>query len=90
MEWIWDANKGQENRRKHGVAFKTARRVFDDPLSLTVADPYPHEPRWRTIGMVKNVLLLVVRTDLEPHRAVGRIISARKATRYERKRYEEG
>jgi uncharacterized DUF497 family protein len=88
MAWIWDEEKSLANRRKHGLAFDLAQRVFDDPFALSQRDPYPGEERWRTIGMVGGVVILVVHTwsaDAEE----GRIISARKATTHERQAYEE-
>ena len=68
--------------------------MFDDPMSLTLEDPSQYEQRWRTIGMVGTQVVMVVHTwpDLYPETGeeVGRIISARKATRREREAYEEG
>ena len=60
LRWTWDANKGRINRRKHGLSFETAQLVFDDPLAASRQDPYPHERRWQTIGMVGNVVVIVV------------------------------
>ena len=86
--------KNQANRRAHGLRFETARLVFDDPYAASRRDPYPDEPRWQTIGMAGNVVLLVVHTRPEPDsetgEEIGRIISARKATMHERRAYEEG
>ena len=94
MRWTWDLEKDSLNRESHGLSFETAMLVFDDPLAATRADPYPGEQRWRTIGMVGEVVLLVVHTWPEAGHVtgdeVGRIISARKATRHEREAYEEG
>ena len=96
MRWIWDAEKDRLNRTKHGISFELAQLVFEDSLALTVADPHVGEERWRTIGtpsIESDVVLLVVHTWPEPDEAgdeVGRIISARKATRRERRHYEEG
>ncbi len=63
-------------------------------MSATREDPYPYEERWRTIGMVGTQVVMVVHTwpDLyaETGEEIGRIISARKATRREREAYEEG
>jgi uncharacterized DUF497 family protein len=42
----WDRGKDSANRRKHGVGFAEASTVFDDPLSITIADP----PDQRTLG----------------------------------------
>ena len=96
MNWKWDPRKDRTNRRIHGIRFETALLVFHDPLSVTYEDPYPYEQRWRTIGMVERVLLLVVHTfpedglDTGSDERAGRIISARPATRRERRVYEEG
>jgi uncharacterized protein len=102
MRWNWDSGKDRANRRKHGLGFATAQQVFDDPLALSVPDPYPLEERWRTVGMIGTVVVLVVHTAPEPAAHIsspgdggtgeetGRIISARKATAHERKAYEEG
>jgi uncharacterized protein len=94
VRWLWDSDKAASNRSKHGLSFETAILVFDDPLQASKPDPHPDGNRWRTIGLVGSVLLLVIHTwpegDLEADEAVGRIISARKATAGERKVYEEG
>ena len=88
MRWTWDRDKNDANRRAHGLSFQTAVLVFDDPLAATLRDPYPHEERWRTMGMVGEVVAMVVHTwpmeDVESGELEGRIISARKATRRER------
>ncbi|RMW99246.1 BrnT family toxin [Allofranklinella schreckenbergeri] len=90
----WDSNKAKANFRKHGIHFEEAARVFDDPLALTVQDRIENaELRWQTIGMVGGCLVLLVahtvRLDDEGIEIV-RIISARRADRAERKRYEHG
>lgn len=94
MRWKWDPNKSEANRRIHGFDFNAAIYVFDDPLSATQEDVYERELRWRTIGMIGPVAVLVVHTgpevDLATGEEAGRIISARKATRQERMAYEEG
>ena len=82
-------NKALANRAKHGVTFKEAATVFADPLSLTISDPAhsQKEDRFITLGTSHNgKLLVVVYTDRD-HTV--RIISARRATRKERKNYEE-
>jgi hypothetical protein len=88
MPWTWSAAKDRENKRKHGLGFDTARFVFDDPHALSRPDPFPHEERWQTIGVIGRVTVLVVHTW--PDEESGRIISARKATAHERRAYEEG
>ncbi len=93
MEWTWDDEKDWQNRRKHGFSFETAIQVFSDDWVTTTEDPYLCEQRFRTIGMVGGVNLMVIHTapeyDPEFGAEVGRIISARRATRSERQTYEE-
>ena len=94
MHFERDALKSLSNRAKHDIDFETAQRVFEDPLHLTVPDQVIDlEIRWRTIGWVGGQLLVVVvHTDREDERGepVLRIISARKATKHERRDYENG
>ncbi len=83
------------NPRKHtGLSFETAQLIFGDPLVASRPDPYPHEGRWQSIGMIGQVAIIVIHTSLEvdsdTREEIGRIISARKATPHERKAYEEG
>ena len=94
MQWAWDPDKNRENKQKHHLSFEIAIFVFNDPLRLTQEDPYLDEPRYRTLGMVGPVTLLVIHTlpeiNLTGLEQPGRIISARKATRGEKEQYEEG
>lgn len=89
----WDPAKERANRRKHGLDFKFATRAFADPLSVLIQDRVEGgELRWRTIGMVAGGVIVVVAHSIEDEHSGGemiRIISARSATRSERKRYEE-
>jgi uncharacterized protein len=82
------------NKRDHGLSFETAQLVFDDPLAASRPDPHPDGDRWQMVGRVGPVRLFVVHTWPEAGQtgddAVGRMISARKATAHERKAYEEG
>jgi uncharacterized DUF497 family protein len=92
MNYTWDPEKDAINRSKHGVSFETAALVFEDPLHLSVLDRIvAGEERWMTMGLVNGlVILIVAHTYLEQDgQETIRIISARKATRRERKHYEE-
>ena len=91
MRFVWDEAKNRSNRRKHGISFDTAARVFFDPLHLTQADRIVEgEQRWQTIGLVEGVLLvLVAYAVLSEEDELIRIISARKVTSLERAAYEE-
>jgi uncharacterized DUF497 family protein len=84
----WDDAKAEENEAKHGVAFEEACGVFDD-LNWIVKDDDTHagEDRVNILGMVGLDLLHVTAAPLPAGRY--RIISARKATRHERRRYAE-
>jgi uncharacterized protein len=94
VRWVWDPQKELINIQKHGVSFGTATHVFSDPYHLSDVDPHESGERWRTLGQVGPVVLFVVHTlpELDPLTGddVGRIISARKATRSERGAYENG
>jgi uncharacterized DUF497 family protein len=77
----------------HGLSFEAAQLVFDDPLAASRRDMYLGEERWQTVGVIGSVVVLVIHTwpEMNPKTGeeTGRIISARKATRYERKAYED-
>lgn len=90
MIYEWDAEKAKLNLRKHGVSFEDAATVFVDPLALTFPDPYHTggEEREITIGHSTTGWVVFVAHCQRGNRV--RIISARKATRRERKQYEEG
>lgn len=94
MRWTWDSKKDGANRRAHGLSFGTAVLVFDDPLAATRPDPSAEEERWQTVGAIGSVIVFVVHTwpeaEEEGGEAMGRLISARKATAQERRAYEEG
>ena len=89
MKFTWDPNKAEENLKAHAVGFREAATVFDDPLSTTFPD-VDHsigERRFLIIGMSALSRIVVV-----AHTETGdtiRIISARTATRRERRFYEE-
>lgn len=92
LRFEWDPEKADANLRKHGVEFATAALAFADPFALTEQDRIEGgEQRWQTIGMAGGILLLLVAHTIrdEDDDDVIRIISARPATRPERKRYEE-
>ncbi len=87
----WDPQKARINEAKHKISFELAQQIWDDPLRMIIPDAvYDGEERWLAIGLVGPVAMLVVAhvyrdNDLGE---VIRIISARKATAHERKRYE--
>ena len=90
MDFEWDEAKAESNERKHDVTFVEAMTIFADPLSVTGYDPLHavDEERFLTMGTsVDGQLLVVSHTDRGESI---RIISAREATRRERKDYEDG
>jgi len=89
MKIEWDPRKARSNVKKHGVSFEEAATALSDPLAATGADPDHSikEDRFVTFGVSKvGQLLLVSHTE---ERDTIRIISVRKATKGERKIYEE-
>jgi uncharacterized protein len=89
MRFSWDPKKTIANLRKHGVSFEEASTVFRDALSATGLDPDHSvgERRFVTFGnSSQDRLLVVAHIESDDHI---RIISARLATRQERKIYEE-
>ncbi|MGA1871714.1 MAG: BrnT family toxin [bacterium] len=85
----WDPTKAKRNLEIHGVPFDETSTAFKDPISLTIYDPLhsEDEDRFVLIGnSFNNRLLIVVHTERADNI---RIISARKATKKERKYYEE-
>ena len=89
----WDQTKATSNRRKHGISFEQAATVFRDPLMLSIADDdhSQTEQRWITMGQMKGGELLIVihaHQQINHQTATIRIISARLATRHERRQYE--
>lgn len=92
-EFEWDTNKAKSNLIKHGIRFEEAVLVFDDPYHLSLQDRHQNgEFRWQTIGLVHGLIVIMVAHTVrfESGDEVIRIISARKADRKERSRYEHG
>lgn len=87
MDFEWDSGKEQANRKKHGIDFRTAVKVFLDPYVIEFDDlGAAGELRFNAIGLVESRMLFVtyaMRGD-----AV-RIISARGAEPHEKRKYHE-
>ena len=89
LSFEWDENKAKANFAKHEIGFEEASTVFGDPRSLTIPDPIRSavEDRFVIIGAShRGKLLVVVHTERGENI---RIISARLASRGERRSYEE-
>ena len=94
IRFEWDSGKAHSNRRKHGISFDIAKHISDDPDALMNQDRIEGgEVRWQTIGTVDGILLLLVAHTIEAEEGNSeetiRIISARRADRKERERYEK-
>ncbi len=89
LEFEWDPVKAELNLKEHGVSFDEATTIFRDTLSITISDPdhSDYEDRFIDIGMSHRMQLLVVSYTERKDKI--RIMSARRATRAERKKYEE-
>ena len=87
MEFEWDPDKATGNFEKHGIDFADAALVLYDDLAVTVPDDDADEERFVTLGTDALGRLLVVVYTWRDERI--RIISARRATRKERRRYED-
>ena len=88
VRFAWDPEKAKTNKVKHGVSFAEAATVFADPLALLLEDD-AHSDRGILIGQSETARLLFT-VFVEIHEDLTRIISARRATPHERRRYEEG
>ena len=92
MRFTWNPEKADRNLRIHGVSFEMAERIFDDPNHVVTEDCFvEEEQRYQAIGMSGGlVLLLVVFVDRSgPAEEIIHIISARKATAYEKSAYKD-
>lgn len=88
MQFEWDENKNQLNQQKHGISFEEAKEIFYDTVFTSVSEKIDYgEIREISIGRIQRVLIVaVVHTD---RNGTVRIISARKATPKERRKYNE-
>lgn len=89
MDISWDDRKNAANFKKHGVWFEEAMTVLSNPLTLSNRNSHPSGERWEYLGYSDEERLIYLVT-VEKSEGEIRIISARKATSNERKKYEEG
>jgi uncharacterized DUF497 family protein len=91
LRFEWDPTKSAANKRKHGVAFEEVESVFADDHALLIDDPEHSEPedRFVLLGLSAKLRVLVVVHCYRKADAIIRIISARKATKPEQRRYNE-
>jgi uncharacterized DUF497 family protein len=88
VEVEWDEGKARSNLRKHGVGFAEAEGVFRDELAIAKPDERAGEQRWVALGADVNGNLLVIVYTWRGKRV--RLISARRATGLEVRKYREG
>ncbi|MGK7887964.1 MAG: BrnT family toxin [Leptolyngbyaceae cyanobacterium] len=88
MQFEWDEAKNLENIRKHEIDFADIPKMFDDPMLIELDDRFDYgEDRWLGIGFLGNGVAVVVWTERQND--IIRIISARRANRYERRKLEQ-
>lgn len=92
INFEWDENKNQINKKKHGLSFETAQEVFYDEFAVVFDDPDHSigEERFLIIGMTESSKICIVSHCYRDSDNVIRIISAREATKREKKIYQEG
>jgi hypothetical protein len=90
MHCTWHDDKNNCNIKTHKLSFEVAQHVFDDPLHISRLDRIENgEERWQSVGQIAGRYIVLV-AHTYPGTEEVRIISARKATRKERRHYEEG
>jgi len=89
MIYEWDPKKAKADLRKHRASFEEAATVFLDPLAVTYPDPDHSDEELREISIGHSAKLGVIFLTHTQRGDRIRIIGARKATRWERKQYEE-
>jgi uncharacterized protein len=89
VQFEWDNKKNIKNKRKHGISFELASLIFHDSCLISMPDHRHNEERWQSIGQIDGVIIYVAHTIGEDENAeeIIRIISARKATPSEERRY---
>jgi uncharacterized DUF497 family protein len=89
LRFEWDEKKNKLNQRKHSVSFGEAQSVFFDEEAIEYPDPEHsgEEDRFLMLGRSYQLRVLVVCHCIRSSHTVIRIISARKATRKERRAY---
>jgi uncharacterized protein len=90
IRFEWDSIKAVSNRKKHGVSFEEAQSIFYDEYAIQFFDEENsrEEERFLMLGLSNRTRILIVCHCERGSGEVIRIISARKATRNERKYYE--
>ena len=88
VQFEWDDEKNEANIRKHGIDFTDVHVMFQAPMLVDMDDRTEYgEERWIGIGPFYMIIAVIVYTERGDD--IIRVISARKATKYERQRYEQ-
>lgn len=89
LKFEWDPNKNEINKKKHGLSFETAKEVFYDEFAILFDDPdhSEEEDRFLIIGSIRTEQICIVSHCYRDNENTIRIISARRATKGERKIY---
>jgi uncharacterized DUF497 family protein len=89
VTFVWDENKNRENIRKHGIDFRDVTDLFNHPMLVRLDTRQDYgEDRWIGLGLLESTVAVVVFVEWEDEETI-RIISARKATAYERDEYDQ-
>jgi uncharacterized protein len=84
MVFEWDEEKSKSNLKKHGIDFKTARKIWFDENRIEIEAPYPTERRWVVIGAIEDKVWTAIFTLRDD--AI-RIISVRRSRAKEKRIY---
>ncbi len=88
MQFEWDEGKNLANIRKHKIDFADVPEMFEGPMLIELDDRFDYgEDRWMGIGFLGNGVAVVV--WVERQNDLIRLISARRANRYERQRFQQ-
>lgn len=88
MQFEWDEAKNLENIRKHGIDFSDVCEVFESPMLTELDERFDYgEDRWLSIGFLGVGVVVIVWTERQDN--LIRIISARRANRYEREKFAQ-
>jgi uncharacterized protein len=89
LDFDWDEDKATTNLKKHGISFEEAKTVFGDPFSVTIDDPAHSVSEYRFVDVGTSISGMILAVAYAERGQKVRLISCRKATRVERKIYEE-
>jgi len=89
LNFDWDEDKAAANVKKHGISFQEAKTVFGDPFSVTIDDPAHSASEYRFVDIGTSASEMILAVAYAERGQKIRLISCRKATKAERKIYEE-